>query len=196
MNAPAPILPRQLPRQRGTSMIEVLVTVVILAAGLLGVAGLQSRLQVSEMEAYQRAQAMILLEDMAHRLAGNRNMAASYATTAANPVGAGMTCSSADATLKDKDMREWCTSLQGTAEKSSASSNVGAMVGGRGCIEQITSNEYMITVAWQGIAPVSAPVASVACGKDLYDSTTAGAQCTGDKCRRVVTTIIKVAPLI
>ena len=40
--------------QRGSTMLEVLVTIAILAVGLLGLAGLQSRLQVSEMESYQQ----------------------------------------------------------------------------------------------------------------------------------------------
>jgi type IV pilus assembly protein PilV len=73
--------------QRGTSMIEVLVTIVILTFGLLGLVGLQTKLQVSEMEAYQRAQALILLEDMANRIASNRNFAATYVTGANAPLG-------------------------------------------------------------------------------------------------------------
>jgi type IV pilus modification protein PilV len=73
----------QVPRaQAGTSLIEVLVTIVILAIGLLGLAGLQSRLQVSEMESYQRAQALVLLNDMVGRIEANRTNAASYVTGA------------------------------------------------------------------------------------------------------------------
>lgn len=178
-------------RQAGTSLIEVLVTVIILAAGLLGVAGLQSRLQVSEMEAYQRAQAMILLEDMSHRLAANRNDAANYIT--ANPLGSGTTCPSADGTIRQRDQREWCMALQGASEKSDGN-NVGTMIGGRGCIQSTAANEYMITVAWQGMAPLAAPPASVSCGANLYNGAS-GSQCVSDKCRRAVTTVIKVAPL-
>ena len=63
---------------RGTSLIEVLVTIVILAIGLLGMAGLEARLQTSEMEAYQRAQALILLNDMASRISANGANAAFY----------------------------------------------------------------------------------------------------------------------
>ena len=51
--------------QRGTSLVEVLVTMVILAIGLLALAGLQARLHVLQIESYQRAQALILLQDMA-----------------------------------------------------------------------------------------------------------------------------------
>jgi type IV pilus assembly protein PilV len=180
--------------QYGLSMIEVLVTIVILAIGLLGLAGLQSRLQVSEIESYQRAQALILLEDMAHRISANRNNAASYVTTAASPLGADMTCPTSTATRQDNDFIEWCNALQGAAETSSASSSVGAMVGGRGCVEDIGGGQYMVTVAWQGLTPISAPPASVACGQNLYDS--ASGNCIDDLCRRVVTTIVRVATLL
>jgi type IV pilus assembly protein PilV len=185
--------PSRLLHQRGTSMLEVLVTIVILALGLLGVAGLQTRLQMSEMEGYQRSQAMILLEDMAHRLAANRNNAAAYETGTATPYGAAMTCPSANATLKDRDVREWCLALQGASEKQ-GSADVGAMLGGRGCVEARPNNEYMITVAWQGLGAVSAPPSTVACGVNQYDGG-AGSSCTGDKCRRAVTTLVKIAPL-
>lgn len=180
-------------RQAGTSMIEVLITIVILAIGLLGVAGLQTRLQTSEMETYQRAQAMILLDDMAHRLMANRSNAASYVTGATTPLGAGMNCPGASTILTDQDKREWCTALQGAAEKT-GSSNVGAMLGGRGCVEQLGGpNEYLITVAWQGMGAISAPPASVACGQNQYNTT--GTACVGDLCRRAVTTVVKIAPL-
>jgi type IV pilus assembly protein PilV len=70
------------------------------------------------------------------------------------------------------------------------------MVGGRGCVEAIpgADEEYLITVAWQGLTPISAPPASVACGRDDYDGE-AGSACTGDLCRRTVTTIVRIAKL-
>lgn len=180
-------------RQRGISLIEVLITIIILAVGLLGLAGLQSRLQLSEMEGYQRAQAMILLEDMANRIAVNRSAAATYVTTAATPIGTTVAdCPVAVATRKEQDVRDWCLALRGAAEKT-GTTNMGAMIGGRGCIESLPNNEYLVTVAWQGMGPVSAPPASVKCGANLYD--TAGTQCVSDRCRRVVTTLVRVAKL-
>lgn len=171
--------------QRGTTMIEVLVTLIILAIGLLGLAGLQARLQVSEMEAYQRAQALILLQDMASRLAVNRSNVAAYVTGAGNPVGSGATCADFAG-----DLVQWCEDLQGASE-TSAAGNVGAMVGGRGCVEDLDGGEYQITVAWQGLTPISAPPESVACGQDKYN----GGNCSGDACRRTVTTIVRIADL-
>ena len=173
-------------------MIEVLVTIVILAIGLLGLAGLQSRSQASEMEAYQRAQALILLNDMASRLATNRAKAVTYVTGAGAPLGAGMACPNAAGTQQQIDAGEWCSALQGAAE-TSGTSNVGAMLGGRGCVEDIGGGAYRVTVAWQGLTPIAPPPANVACGKDSYNA--AGTPCTGDRCRRALTTIVRIATL-
>lgn len=182
-------------RQRGVSLIEVLVTILILSIGLLGVAGLQSRLQMSEMEAYQRSQALLLLDDMANRIATNRNAAASYAADSglSSPMGVGANCPTSLASRKDIDLGEWCNALQGAGEKLSGNS-VGAMIGARGCVESLGSGEYMLTVAWQGMGPISAPPTSVACGAGQYNGAT-GAACSNDLCRRVVTTIVRVADL-
>ena len=51
----------------GYILLEVLVTIVILVFGLLGLAGFQLRTSVAEHEAYQRVQALILVQDMAKR---------------------------------------------------------------------------------------------------------------------------------
>lgn len=179
-------------RQRGISLIEVMVTVFILAVGLLGMAGLQSRLQQSEMEAYQRSQALMLLNDMANRISTNRNAAGTYVTDTAG-VGVSLTNCPTGTSTKERDMNEWCEALKGAGETASGS-KVGAMIGGRGCVESLGSGQFMITVAWQGLIPLTAPPSSVACGKDSYDGPT-GAACSGDLCRRVVTTIVRVATL-
>ena len=182
-----------LQRQRGASMVEVLVTMVVIAIGLLGVAGLQYRVQLSDMETYQRSQALVLLEDMASRISTNRASAASYVTTAANPLGVGTPCPNTVDTRQEIDALQWCNALQGAAEMEGAG-KVGAMIGARGCVESLPNNEYLITVAWQGLTPVSAPPAGVACGADLYDGA-ADTSCAGDRCRRVVTTIVRIATL-
>jgi type IV pilus assembly protein PilV len=177
--------------QRGTSLVEVLVTIVILAFGLLGLAGLQSRLQVSDMEAYQRAQALVLLEDYTSRISTNRGAAASYVTGAGSPIGGGA-CPVAAATRQEMDALQWCNALRGAAEVTGGA-NAGAMIGGRGCVEALPDNEYLITIAWQGLSPTSPPPASVACGANLYNDASAGAVCTNDRCRRVVTSVVRIA---
>lgn len=179
------------PPQSGTSLIEVLVTIVILALGLLGLVGLQSRLQISEIEAYQRAQALILLNDMANRISANRGHADDYVD--ASPLGSGMTCPTSTSTRSNADATEWCNALQGASELSSTNTRIGAMVGALGCVETTgTSGEYLITVAWQGMAPISAPPVTLTCGEGSYDG---DGGCTDDRCRRVVSTIVRLGNL-
>jgi type IV pilus assembly protein PilV len=177
---------------RGTTLVEVLVTMLMVAFGLLGLGGLQLRLQLSDMESYQRAQALTLLNDMTNRLSVNRAQAGAYVTGSGNPLGTGMTCPATASTVQQTDTAQWCSALQGAAEQL-GSSRTGGAVGARGCIENIGPNQYLVTVAWQGMTPVSAPPAGVACGMGLYD--TAGSACTGDLCRRTVTTVVNIATL-
>lgn len=160
--------------QRGATMIEVLVTFLIVTLGLLGAAGMQSRLQVAELESYQRAQAIVLLQDMVDRVNANRRNVASYVT--ADPVGTGadnvtptLTCPPAGTTTAEKDLCEWQDSLIGAGE-TSGGSNVGAMIGARGCVTlPVTTmpREAVVAVVWQGVTPTLAP-ASTACASALF----------------------------
>lgn len=192
MQQPKPNARLVLGGELGLSLIEVVVALFIVAFGLLGLAALQSRLLTAEMEAYQRSQAIILLQDMVNRISANRANAAAYLT--ATPVGVGHTpapdCSTLG-TLAARDLCEWSHLLQGAAERAETA-RVGAMIGARGCVEQTPgiTNEFRVTVAWQGLTPQSAPPASVTCGAGQYD----GGVCRQDRCRRVVTTLVRIAP--
>jgi type IV pilus assembly protein PilV len=166
---------------RGVTLVEVLVTVVILAFGLLGIAAFQTKAQVGSVEAYQRAQAVVLLQDMRARLAGNPLHAADYVT--ATPLGVNdsqPTDCSATAAGSARDLCEWSRALKGatlTGSTQQAATNYsGAMIGARGCIEELQTRDdsagvcqpgiYRLTVAWQGLHATRAP--ALACGKDLY----------------------------
>jgi type IV pilus assembly protein PilV len=183
--------------QRGALMIEVLVTIVILAIGLMGLLQMQMRLQKSEVESYQRTQAIMLLNDMVSRITTNRASAASYVT--ATFLGAGVTCPTANSTLQERDAIEWCDALQGASEQTTSSARVGAMIAGRGCVEDIGSTgapEFLVSVVWQGLTPIAAPPSTISCGKEttnIYDDATV--DCVNDNCRRHVSTIIRIATL-
>lgn len=194
--------------QRGALMIEVLITIVILAIGLLGLMQMQGRLQKSEMESYQRTQAILLVNDMASRIQANPRNAAEYVIgdpndpsnlTDPTPLGGvGVTCDTTPATMAEKDSAEWCNALQGAAEEETATSNqVGAMLGARGCVHGINGREYLVSVVWQGLTPISAPPDGVACGKlspNPYDGAV-GSECIDDLCRRYVTTVVRLGSL-
>src|SRR5205809_2198626 len=79
--------------QYGATMIEVLITIVILAFGLLGLVGLQAQVQLADVESYQRAQAVVLLSDMVDRINANTGTADTYvpASPFATPFGTGYT---------------------------------------------------------------------------------------------------------
>jgi len=159
-------------------MVEVLVTTLIVAFGLLGLAGLQMKLQTSEMESYQRAQALVLLTDMSERLAANNSNAASYVS--ANTVGTGdsapASCAALAAGSAPRDLCEWSNALKGAAETRAGAGNIGAMIGARGCITQIQAPNatsgaclpgiYQVAVAWQGLVKTAAP--AISCGADQY----------------------------
>lgn len=173
-------------RAGGFTMLEVLITIVIVAFGLLGVAGLQARMQVAEVESYQRAQAIVLLEDMVARLNANRKNAMSYVTSAA--LGTGSTSASCTAlTGAARDLCDWNNALLGVTETSSGQ-NRGAMIGARGCITNTVATmprEFVVAVAWQGLAPTLAPTAST-CGQGEYGN---------DATRRVMIARVKIGCL-
>src|SRR5215510_11075504 len=68
--------PRSL--QRGLSMIEVLVAIVIISLGLLGMAGLQASGLRTSQSAFYRAQAAQFANDMAERMRANLGDARNY----------------------------------------------------------------------------------------------------------------------
>lgn len=68
-----------LPRaQRGVTLLEVLVSIVVLSVGLLGYAGLQTLSLKNNNSAYQRSQATLLTYDIVDRMRANMPNLASY----------------------------------------------------------------------------------------------------------------------
>ena len=55
-------------RQAGMAMLESLFAMAVLMVGMLGICGLQAKTQTSHFEAYQRAQALLLLDDIVNRI--------------------------------------------------------------------------------------------------------------------------------
>lgn len=67
-------------RQRGISIVESLVALVVIAVGMLGIAGLYLTSLQSSRSAKLRAQAVQLAGSIADRIRSNRNGATAYAT--------------------------------------------------------------------------------------------------------------------
>mgnify|MGYP005846657843 CR=1 FL=1 len=80
MNAPVklPIVPAAMiagQRQRGVTLIEILITLLVLAVGLLGLAALQGLSLQSGQVAYQRSQAVSIAYEVADFARANRSVA-------------------------------------------------------------------------------------------------------------------------
>jgi type IV pilus assembly protein PilV len=96
--------------QRGVGLIEVLVAVLILALGLLGMAGLQSKSLRANQSSYARSQAVMLSyymmdamrADRASALLGNYNQTNICSVNAITGTA-----------LSDNNMRDWVNSLRG-----------------------------------------------------------------------------------
>ncbi|ENA33280.1 MULTISPECIES: type IV pilus modification protein PilV [Pseudomonas] len=97
--------------QRGATLIEVLVTVFILAVGLLGLAGLQSTSIKSNQGAYYRSQATLLAGDMADRMRANRTAALAGSYNISSFPSSSTTNNTANAVRAEKDKAEWLNSL-------------------------------------------------------------------------------------
>ena len=166
---------------KGFSMVEVLVTMVLILIGLVGLAGLQAKTSAAEMEGYQRVQAMLLAQDMADRIAARKGSASSYV---ANNYGTGAQQSCTGLSGYQLDTCNWGNALRGAAEKS-GTANVGTLLGGRGCITSPATNQYAVVVVWQGLVGTAAP--SVPCGLNSYGT---------EKLRRAVVVPVTVADLV
>ena len=187
-------------RQSGIAMMESLVSMAVLLFGLLGIVGLQAKTQTSQFEAYQRAQALLLLDDMVSRITANRYAAQCYAITngaggqpylGTDGVGyrGDTTCTAVAGTtqtraIAERGMTEWDDLLKGAAEIEGGVNN-GAMIGARGCVSfDAATDTFTVVVTWQGMVPTMAP--AVDCANGLYGP---------DTQRRAVSTTVRIAHL-
>lgn len=164
-------------KNKGFSLIEVLVSIVIFAIGLLGLSGLHTRSILSQNEARQRSQALSLAADMVERIKGNRAIAASSSLYRVDPAqgdsprgtgfngSAPMNCAGTSGVALD--LCEWHNGLLGTSNAGISSSLTGA----RGCVYELSSSlpkTFVVSVVWGGQTPTVAP--SVNCGSGAYGS--------------------------
>lgn len=106
----APTLPCH--RCGGFTMIEVLVTVVILAVGLLGLAGLQTLSMRNNHSAYLRSQAVQLAYDMADRVRANTEFGSNFdGITAAQNTNCESTSGCSASAMAANDVFQWTQAI-------------------------------------------------------------------------------------
>ncbi|MEO7852127.1 MAG: prepilin-type N-terminal cleavage/methylation domain-containing protein [Rubrivivax sp.] len=177
--------PRQAAAQRGFSMIEILISLLITAFGLLGLAAFASKSTAMGVDATQRARAAALLSDMASRVANNKPNAALYASAAVQ--GASVQACVAGATpaqVVARDLCEWGNLLAG-ANDAGTTANA-AFLGFRGCVTQPNALDpvFVITVAWGSLSPGIPPADG--CAANAFGD---------DSQRRIIRSQVRVATL-
>lgn len=111
-------------KQKGASLIEILIAVVVISVGLLGLAGLQTSSIKSNQSSYLRSQATLLAYDLSDRMRASRDAAENGAF---------------NTNSNHNDKVSWDLLLQ-QAMGPSAAATVDPIVG--------ANNQFRITITW------------------------------------------------
>jgi len=162
-------------QQRGNTMIEVLITLVIASVALLSSAGLQLQSKRSNFDSAQRTTAAHLAEDLLERMRGNPGALLDY--TLAGQLGGGVmgqapatdcgdpaaNCSATE--MATYDLWNWEQVLDG-AQEIGAAGNAGGLAFPTACITGPgfgADGVYSVAIAWRGMTGTVNPGAD-ACG--------------------------------
>ncbi len=174
-------------RQRGISLLESMVAIVVMALGILGILGVQMRTLTDTQTSVRRAQAIRLIEDFSERMKVNPNALGNIANytsdwTATPPTAAATkscaTASCSHGELATYDLAEWKRAVERTLPLGNA--NVFLAQG-----ETVDENRRQlgVMISWRENERNVADNADRAKYKDAIDTGTgAGTGTTAVKC--------------
>jgi len=140
-------------RQSGMTLIEILVTVLVLAVGLLGMASLTVGSLKNNQGAFLRTQATILAYDMADRMRSNtaEAISGSYDGATTNTAFTAPSCGTSGCTGAQRvaaDLLAWKQQLEGAnGSMAMLPGGVGTVSGGSGATNAGTA--FTITITWK-----------------------------------------------
>ena len=188
-------------RNKGFTLIEVLITLIVFAVGILSVAGLQIISKKSNYDAVQRTTASMLAQDILQRMRANSESSwASYVTedlgggTLAAPTDCSASSASCNPTqMAAYDLYSWEQAIDGASD-----GNAGGLVDPSACIRGPAGGgegTYFVILAWRGVQEISNPTldqgtAGIATGCG------AGSYGTNDAYRRVVMVSTYLSPYV
>lgn len=154
-------------RQQGFTLVEVLVTVVIVAIGLLSAAGLQIMSKKANFDATQRTAATALAQSIVARMRANPSQIPAYITAdnsdATQLSVPGVKCDAAVCApdqLAAFDLWFWGQEVLGVYEKDADDVVVGGLAFPSACVQNGVGGSVIVALAWRGITPVSNPADS------------------------------------
>ncbi|WP_285164685.1 type IV pilus modification protein PilV [Shewanella goraebulensis] len=145
-------------KRNGFSLIEVMVSLVILTIGLVGIFNLHIVAKRGSFESFQQTQASYYANDIINRMRMNRseliNYQGSYSGTTSAPakacdvnVGGNSICTSVETRVWD--LYQWERMFQGDSEQSSGT-NVGGLDSSVACID-INGRDVTVVMTWRGV---------------------------------------------
>ncbi|MDP3330642.1 MAG: type IV pilus modification protein PilV [Methylococcaceae bacterium] len=123
-------------KNTGFTLIEVLIAMLVLAVGLLGLAGLQATSLKNNQSAYNRSQATQLAYDLADRIRANLAGKTTYTTGTATATAACLTTAGCTKeAMAENDLKEWNDAITAT------------LPSGTGTIA-VDAGVFTITITW------------------------------------------------
>lgn len=171
-------------RQRGFTMVEVMITVLILAVGMLAIAGLQMTAKRSGQQAWQRSLAILLADNMIERIRANPAAVEDYHTGLGDgALGGGSIdeeptdCAAGECSAQEMaewDLWNWERRLDGAAIQDADDNDAGGLIEPHGCIvfEEAgaaapNTGRLRVVVSWEALTETSdaVPADEEACGE-------------------------------
>jgi type IV pilus assembly protein PilV len=144
--------------QSGVTLIEVLITVLVLAIGLLGIAAVQTTAMTGNFTSYQSTQAAFLASAMMERIRANRAAYTSLTNTSppsyyqltagSTPTAATANCSTSVCTAQAQalwDMAVWYAQVTGSNNSGSNVTTLGAQDSAGNAIGALPGGQASIT---------------------------------------------------
>ena len=160
--------------QRGVTLIDAMIALVIFSIGMLAIAALQTVSKTSNFEAIQRSHGASLTYDLFERMRMNTgalltyvpggSVEYKYSDTLTTPSAdcSVNACSSSD--MANWDLYEFQQMLRGDNEKV-GTKNMGGIVKPTVCITGPTNGQYTLTIVWRGQTKITNQNAST-CGSE------------------------------
>jgi len=147
--------------QQGFTLVEVMVTVFVVAIGLLAAAALQAVSKKAAVDAIQRTTATVVAQEMIERIRANPILMSQYdgnVGSAPPQPACGSSSNCTDTDLIAYDRYSWWQNLEGAAEKinigGTATETAGGLRNPKGCV-RVSGNLVEVVVVWRGMSKIT-----------------------------------------